>query len=181
MSSWEQLQRHSQVFEEILFLDRTLDTLLTNVIPFRWPDEDLAGPYSTFVGESERVIFSYLHSFNQLEDGAIRFCSLLVEDNELRAYYCERPPFPEDLGSDRLRRSVLAHNIESVSFLYADLDEDRIDIVDEWEDQDYMPLGIQLTVTWTDGARHTWFRRTAGTSYFERWGKWEQKRMAPFL
>ncbi len=176
MSSWEQLESHARGFEDMLSLDRTLDVLLSNVIPFTWPDEELEGrPSMMFRGESGQTTFAYIHSFNRLEDGAIRSCRLMQEKNELVAYYCERPPFPEDLGSDKLRRSVLARNIHSVSFSYMDVEDDRITFIDDWEDRDYMPLAILIRVDWIDGASQNWLRRTAGTSYFERWGKWEQK------
>ena len=79
------------------------------------------------------------------------------------------------MRSDRLRRSVLAYNVASVRFTYYDLDESDIDTTDDWKKQDYLPLAIAIAVQWKDGTRHTWLRRTAGTSYYERWGKWEQK------
>ena len=175
MSSWEQLERHANAFKDVLSLDRTLDNLLSNIIPFTWPDEELEGPKIAFEGERDKVVFTYMHWLNQLEDGAIRLCCLLQEENDLVAYYCERPPFPSSLGSDRLRRSVLARNVESVTFSYVDLDETDLDFVDEWEDRDYLPLGIRVDVTWLNGTTNSWFRRTAGSAYFERWGKWEQK------
>ncbi len=175
MSSWAHLERHAGSFKEVLALDRTLDTLLSNIIPVTWPDEDLEGPKLVFQGENDKLIFTYIHSFNQLEDGAIRSCCLVKEENNLVAYYCERPPFPESLKSDRLNRSVLAHNVDSVEFSFIDLDEVDIEFIDDWEDRDYLPLGVLMHVEWIDGTYNNWFRRTAGSSYFERWGNWEQR------
>ena len=175
MRSWEQIESHSQTLKDLIALDKAIDSILTNVIPLRWPDEDGEGPFLSFVGGRDKLIFNYIHSFNQLEDGAIRSCCLLQEENQLVAYYCERPPFPEDLNSEGVRRSVLAHNVDSISFSYVDLDETDIEFIDDWEDRDYLPLGIQLQVNWLDGRLNKWLKRTAGSSYYERWGKWEQK------
>ena len=175
LSSWEQLERHSHGLQETIALDRVLDNLLANMIPFSWPGEDLEDSSIAFFGENDTVIFTYMHTFNKLEDGAIRSCQLLQEDDEFVAYYCERPPFPEDLSSEKLRRSVLARNVESVSFSYVDLDERDIEFVEEWDDRDYLPLATQIEIIWLDGTERRWFRRSAGSSYFERWGKWEQK------
>ena len=175
MSSWEQLERHAASLKEIMALDRTFDSLLSNIIPFTWPDEDLEGPKLVFQGERDKLVFAYIHSFNQLEDGAIRSCCLVKEDNDLIAYYCERPPFPESLNSEKLRRSVLARNVGSIEFSFIDLNEVDIEFVDDWEDRDYLPLGILVHIEWLDGTYNSWFRRTAGSSYYERWGYWEQK------
>ncbi len=175
MSSWEQLGRHTKSLEELFLLDRSLDALLTNIIPLTWPDEDNIKQESLFFGESNKVVFSYIHSFNQLEDGAIRTCSMFVEDDELVVYYCERPPFPDNLNSDILKRSVLAYGIESIGFAYADMEEGDLEFKDTWEEEDYLPLGIRINVRFLNGAKQSWLRRTAGSSFYERWGKWEQK------
>ncbi len=176
MRSWEQSQTEANQLQELLLVDRTLDSLLTNIIPFTWPNKDFQRPPQTLHGDNEQLYFNYIHSFNRLEDGAIRSCCLLLEKNELVAYYCERPPFPENLNSEYLKRSVLARNVGSISFFYLDRDENaNIDFVNEWEDQDYLPLAILLHIEWENGAAYNWLRRTAGTAYLERWGKWEQR------
>ncbi len=175
MSSWEQLGRHTKSLEELFLLDRSLDSILTNIIPMTWPNEENNKQESLFTGDSDRVVFSYIHSFNRLEDGAIRTCNMFVEDEALVIYYCERPPFPENLNSEIVKRSILAYDIDSVRFTYVDLDEGNLEFKDTWEDEDYLPLGIRVDVRFMNGTRQSWFRRTAGSSFYERWGKYEQK------
>ena len=41
-------------------------------------------------------------------------------------------------------------------------DEDRVDI----------PLAVMTTLTWNDDKKETFLWRTAGNSYYERWGNW---------
>jgi hypothetical protein len=128
-----------------------------------------------FVGEQNAMIAAYMHPFNDPDDGAIRFCALLLEDDELVIYYTNRPPFPLDLDDPSLQRSVLSNDVTDLSFSYADMDEERIEFVDSWDDRDYMPLAINVRVTWNGDEHEDWLRRTGGSSYYERWGNWEQK------
>ncbi len=174
-SSWEQLNRHSQQLENVLLLDRSIDSLLSNIIPFTWPNDDFRRPPLSFRGDSERVDFTYIHAFNRLEDGAIRTCAMLLEDDEFVAYYCERPPFPESLSAEKLRRSVLSHDVDSVSFFYLDQEDEDVEFIDDWGDRDYLPLAILVHVEWNDGTEKNWLRRTGGSSYYERWGRWQQR------
>lgn len=176
MSSWSRLDRHSRKFDEVLLLDRTIDSIFSNIVDFTWPNEDHE-EIPIFVGAPETMTAAYIHPFNRLQDGAIRFCSFSVESSSLVVYYCERPPFPEDPRSPRLHRSVLATNVDRILFSYADLDSDgKIEFVDSWDDRLYLPLAIWIRVVWNDGTHEDWLRRTAGSSWYERRGKWIQKR-----
>lgn len=176
IDSWERLERHHQSFQQFMLLERTVDSILPNLIPFSWPNEDGADTLH-FYGERDAMVGAYIHPFNRLEDGAIRFCGLFLEDDELVAYYCEHPPYPEDNGDDRLRRSVLSREVAEITFRYADLEEGEIVFVEAWEDRDYLPLAVWIRVTWRNDIHADWLRRTAASSYYERWGKWEQKRI----
>ena len=106
---------------------------------------------------------------------AVDGIDLKIEDGEFVVYYCDRPPFPNDLGDERLTRSILTTDVDEIKFKYVDLDDEDIEFIDNWEDRDYMPLGIWVRVVWNDGTHEDWLRRTAGSGYYERWGVWEQK------
>lgn len=174
MDSYDRLTGHSRRFQEQLTLDRTAESCFGNLIPFQWRD-DTGNRVPVFVGETTAVTFAYLHPLNRLEDGAIRFARLVVEDGELVCYYCERPPFPEDLASPRLRRSVLARDVAAVIFAYADLESDVPVLVEDWGDRLHTPLAIRMRVEWTDGTTQTWLYRTGGSGLHERWGRWQQE------
>jgi hypothetical protein len=174
LTSWEQLETYNVEFQERVALDRTFDRILSNAVPFRWPDDVEDGDrreYLAFVGEPEALTVATLHEAYTVEDGALRFCRFEHEDDRLVVYYTNRPPFPEDLDDRRVSRSVLAHGVTRLGFLYASWEDGRIVFIDDWEDRDYMPLAILIQLEWEDGGSENWLRRTAGSSYFESWGK----------
>ncbi len=180
LDSWARLQTNTEKFEEVLLLDRILDTILANVVPFTWP-EDTGTPtppqFLEFQGTADHLITPYLHRFNRLEDGAIRFCGFFLEGESFVVYYCDRPPFPEDLGADGVRRVVLANNVKEVSFFYADLQDDVLEFEESWdEENEYLPLAVMVQIEWNDGMHENWLRRTAGSDFYGRWGKWQQNR-----
>lgn len=185
--SWEQLEREASNFEELLVLDRTIDNMFTNIIPFRWPSEDDElnnREFSVFEGDSQSLLFAYIHRVNRASplgaehdwdqnEGGIRFCLMRQEREELVVYYCNRPPFPDRLGSERLTRTVLSRDVRSLAFSFLDLDEEADEMVwvTDWEDRDYLPLAIRLDLGWHDKDREaSWLRRTAGSGYFEHLG-----------
>lgn len=173
MQSWDRQVVHARHFESTLVLDRTLDTILSNTIPFTWPD-DTYPDQPIFSGARDQVTLAYLHRVHRMEDGAIRFCHLRQEDAELVAYYCERPPFPLELYDERLTRTVLASGVEWVDFSYADYEEEQIYFTEDWGERLQLPLAIQVRVRWEDGREQQWLRRTAGSSFYERLGAWER-------
>ena len=74
--------------------------------------------------------------------------------------------------------SILADNVENVSFQYATVAEDEkssefLEWVEEWEeDRIDIPLAMMVTLTWKDETSETFLWRTAGSGYYERWGAW---------
>ncbi len=174
--SWGRLHREQQRFAELLVLDRTLDTLLTNMVPFRWKDED-GKPLSFFVGQADRVQFATLHRVNDVSEGALRFVDLSVSENELVAIYQDRPIAEGNDANPNACLSVLAQGIEGVDFQYADrVEEDQVEWLPEWDtERKEIPLAVMVTVRWQDGRTESWLRRTAGSGYHERWGKWQPR------
>ena len=180
--SWGRLHREQQRFAELLVLDRTLDTILTNVVPFSWKDDENED-VSVFLGESDRLRVTYLHRLNEVADGAIRFVELALEEGCLVAYYRQRPFWDLEDVRDSVKKSVLAEEAQAVSFQYADwTEEDELDWLDEWdEEREDLPLAVLITVEWEDGRSESWLRRTAGSGYRERWGKWHPKSLEDAL
>lgn len=172
--SYGQLMRQQESLNELMMLDRTLDSLLTNAVPFTWTDKDKK-PVLLFRGESDRLVLSYKHRLNNVSDGALRFAGLVVEDGELRVYYQERPVLDLAKLGPAARMTVLARGVRQVQFRYADgkASAREIEWLDEWDpDRPELPLGIMVLVDWEDGLQESWVRRTAGSGWYERFGNW---------
>ncbi|MGI5924510.1 MAG: PulJ/GspJ family protein [Lentisphaeria bacterium] len=183
---WSRLIVERNRFQELLDLDRSIDNILTHAVPFLWPDPDadLFKEVPFVLATPNTLRIAYLHRLNDLEEGAIRFVEIAIKDGALCATYSDRPfLYWEDAGN-RVWSSVLAHDVESVSFLYADWNDDATGLweerflwQDEWEtvesEREDIPLAIMMTLVWKDGRIESWLRRTMGNSYRERYGKWE--------
>lgn len=184
--SWSRIIVERNRFQELLDLDRTIDGIFTHAVPFLWPDPDadLYQEVPFVVAGPNSLRIAYLHRLNDLDEGAIRFVEIAIKDDALCATYSDRPfLYWEDAG-DRVWTSVLARDVESVSFLYADWNDDSTGLwadrflwQNEWETVEServdIPLAIMMTLVWKDGRIESWLRRTMGNSYRERYGKWE--------
>lgn len=185
--SWQSLQIRRNQLSELMVIDRAFEAMLPNIIPFNWPDPeaDTIEEKPVLVAESQNLRCAYMHRLNDLQEGAIRFCELFVEDNKLIMRYSDRPFINWEDAGDRVWSTTLAEEIDSIEFSYADWDADVTS--DNWEEgliwTDYwdnveverydVPLAIRITIHWLDGRGYTWLRRTMGNSYRERFGKWE--------
>lgn len=148
-------------------IDRVMDGNIRNLIPFQWEDEDTHESRYVFEGETDSLHFTALRRTYGNDRGALLFVRIRAEDDELVAEYSSysRLPWLEE-GKQEYAREVLAKNVRSVRFLYADLDDDEIVLEDTWVEEDHnnLPLAIQMTVEWLDGTSERWLRRIAGSS-----------------
>ncbi len=172
--SWQKISRKREQFREVLKIDRTLDTVLSNIVPFTWPNDERRET-GIFQGRSDQLDFAYRHTPNNLQDGALRFAQLRVENEQLVMFYQERPLI-DGTATPALRRSVLAKGVARIDCLYADWSPDSgLEWVDIWNlesDRDETPLAVLVWVHWLDGRWECWLRRTAGSGHRERWGNW---------
>lgn len=184
--SWSKIVVERNRFNELLVLDRALDTVLCHVVPFVWTDreEELSPEVPFIIATGDVLRCAYLHRLNSPEEGAIRFVELSVRDNNLLATYSDRPFLYWGDVAERVWTSVLATDVSAVSFRYADWRSDDSDIWpdrlfwrEEWEtaesERTDVPLAILVTVFWQDGRIESWLRRTMGNGYRERYGRWE--------
>ncbi|MFA5204428.1 MAG: hypothetical protein WC708_08485 [Lentisphaeria bacterium] len=177
VKSWRRLTAEQDRFSDLLTVDRTLDSVLTNVIPFRWRDSDNE-ERAVFLGEPHRVRLAYRHPLNQPADGAIRFFALEAEHGELRACTWERPFVDWNKAGPAAAVTVLTTGVSGLDIRYADqpgtTTNDPLVWKDDWDParRREPPLAIWVTVTWADGRVESWLRRTAGSGQFERFHDW---------
>lgn len=172
--SWGRLQAEQTRFQNEMALDRALDSILTNIVPFVWRDEDNQ-PLPAFQGESSRLIVACLRGCDDPHDGSLRFVGLKVDDHRLVAEYQYRPFLTWGAVSDITCTSVLAEAVSEVRFSYAKATaEGEIEWQEQWDnEEDGFPVGIMVRVFWENGWEQNWVRRTSGNGFRERWGKWE--------
>lgn len=187
--SWGRLTVERNRFNELIAMDRAIDSILTNAIPFMWKTEEdgLVEEMPFIVAEENYLRIAYMHRLNDPDEGAIRFVEFSLEDGRLLAVYTDRPfIYWDEIDEDRRTVSELAVDVASVEFEYADWSSD---VADDWserlfwryewvedEDEDIrrdIPLAIRMTVTWEDGRQECWLRRTMGNGYRERYGTYE--------
>ena len=185
--TWTRLTVERNRFNELLAMDRVIDTMLSNAVPFIWRDtsDELSGTAPFIIAEEDRLRVATLHRLNDAEDGALRFAELYLEDGDLKVTYTNRPFMDwSEVADDRRMTSILTTEVETLQFEYADWSSD---VADEWQDRLFwrtdwetedsertdIPLAIKMTVTWKDGRQECWLRRTVGNSFRERYGTYK--------
>ena len=187
--SWARLTVERNRFDELLSMDRAIDSILTNAIPFMWKEvvDGLSSEIPFIVAEGDYLRIAYLHPLNDADEGAIRFVEFILEQGELKAVYTDRPFASwDEIDEERRTVCLLSTEVESLEFEYADWSSDvsddwaeRLFWRTEWQDEDAdeersdIPLAIRMTVTWEDGRQECWLRRTMGNSFRERYGTYK--------
>jgi type II secretion system protein J len=174
--SWSRIRKQSKRLKAYQTIDRVVDYAVRNAVPFKWQDKNLKNRL-VFKGDSNEVVLAYLHRVTNVKKGGIRFIKLSLENGELIALYRHTPILywlNEDLESI-CQKEVIARDVESISFLYADREENGIAWSDDWDEETEknIPLGIQMTIEFKNGRKASWLRRTAGSSFESEYGKRE--------
>ena len=164
----------SDELEKYQVLDRVFTSSIRNAVPFYWKD-NTNNRKSVFSGDTNKLSFAYLHRIVGSDDGGIRFIQFYLEGDNLVAVYKKIPILPWDQATLKLTdKEVLASGVRSLSFSYADSDNrGRVVWMRSWNSSvgNYnIPLAIQVTVEWKNGAKEYWLRRTAGSGQFESLG-----------
>ena len=158
-------------------IDRLVDMHFRNMIPFHWKDEEENNEEKfLFEGKSDSILFPALRRSYSGESSGLIFLKIFVEEDELIAEYSPYPrPYWVKEGTYPVTREVIAKNVKSVSFLYAELNEEEdsgLEWHDNWEEEEHeaIPLAVQMTVEWNDGKKECWLRRVAGASKYSTLG-----------
>ncbi len=172
---------HNKVamLSERLERNRKLDKvaeLMGNTIPFFWKDEtDDNQEHLVFDGMEDELYFTAMRLPNSDGKGAFIFVRLyLNDDNALACDYKDTPllPWLESDEQSNVKTVILAENVASLTFTYADYDdEDEIEWLEVWDqdDDEYLdrlPAAVGFTVEFENGEKLSYLRRTAGLSAF---------------
>ena len=180
-TSMEVQNDRTEHIDGLVRLDRSLKKMFSNMVQYTWRDENNERlPH--FLGLSDSIRLAHLNRVNNLQDGGLRFAEIYVDENsQLIARYQNRPfRNAEELNEDAYI-SILSESVESIQFDYASVEEDRsssedLEWLQEWSDERLdIPLAVMITVNWTEESgkgSETFLWRTAGNSYYERWGAW---------
>ncbi|MDT8390546.1 MAG: hypothetical protein RRC34_08570 [Lentisphaeria bacterium] len=162
-NSWRRLSLENRRMRDLLALDRTLDSILSQTVAFSWRDKD-DEPFVFFDGKPDSVRLVYRHVPGTYDEGGLRFVDIRVIDAKLVAVYQDRPV--EDMGGDfsNASTSVLSEEVDHIELSYADADPATgWQWLDEW-DYDTVhsetPPAIAIQVFWRDGRWESWLRRT---------------------
>ena len=171
--TWEAASGLTARLDEYRRIDTVMDTLIRNAVPFNWPDKEGTNETSSdliFDGQEDSVFFTSIRRAYAGSEGSLLFVRIRLEDGDLVADCSLYPRFPwldEDDEDMPWTREVLARKVRSVSFLYADRnDNGELEWEEaEWdrEEKKYLPLAVRMTVVWEDGTEESWLRRTAGS------------------
>ena len=159
---------------ERMAIDRIWDSTLTNMLPFKWKDDNNESRY-VFEGKNDELLVTSLRRVYGNDHSALVFIRLKVEDEKLIAVYSDYPylPWEEEEPGAVTRREVIAENISHISFQYAEQTEaNEIEWFEEWEEEEHnnLPLAIRMTVEWKNGTKEYWLRRTCGVNYNSNFG-----------
>ena len=182
--TWTRLTVERNRFNELLAMDRVIDSLLSNAVPFIWRDtsEELTTTAPFIIAEEDRLRVASIHRLNDADEGALRFAEFYLEDGDLKVTYSDRPFMDwSEVAEDKQRTCILTTDVDSLAFEYADWSSD---VSTEWRDRMFwrvdwettdsgrtdIPLAIKMTVTWKDGREECWLRHTVGNSFRERYG-----------
>ncbi|MCI5779496.1 MAG: hypothetical protein MR051_06760 [Lentisphaeria bacterium] len=162
--------RATDRLKESMAIDNLMDSLVRNMIPFRWPDDD-GTDRLVFNGDEHEMLFTTLRRTYGDRPGALIFIRVKVEEDELVAEYSPypRPPWLEE-HDDNLpwTREVLASGVRQVTFAYAENStehEGAVEFLETYleEENSSLPLAVKMTVEWQDGRTEQWLRRVAGS------------------
>lgn len=166
--TWRKVSEQDERLRQYQMIDRIAETAFRNAIPFHWRTRSNQ-EVLCFDGKSDSVMLPYLHRIGSRELGAIRFLRLYVKDYRLYAEYRHTPIMPMDSDNDEnFELEVLAENVKTIKFCYADYDNNKLVWYDLWDNDQRrnLPVALQMEVEFYNGAKQVWLRRTAGNDFF---------------
>ncbi len=182
-NAWQRTARSSEKLHTYMAVDRIMDSRVRMLVRFRWKYDDYSG--ILFDGKPDSMFFTCITRYSPGSPSAFLFIRLRCEDGKLLADYSPYPRVQwadaDDEKNNFPSTEVIAENVKSISFLYANEEDSEIQWYDRWKeygpdavgketaetaDVTYLPvpLAVQLKIEFTDGTSECWLRRTAGNS-----------------
>lgn len=178
--TWVRSQQRSERLKKLIIIDKIVEANFPNIVPFEWRDDKLK-KRNIFYGDDNKVIFAVAHRVNDMHEGGLRFISIFRDSNDqLIIAFRNTPILFWDEGLTPTKDEIIAEDIESLRFTYADMDRERNLIWEEdWDEEERknIPMAIQMTIEWRDGTKHSWLKRTAGSGKRENYGKRDYDRV----
>ena len=171
-NGYQRSAKASVKLREYMAIDRVWDDGVRNMVPFKWRDSNNESRF-VFNGEENEILFTTLRRADGNAPGALLFVHIFLEDEKLIAEYSFFPRLPwaeeEDDDMGEFTREILAENIESLTFMYAEKSEDEeepVEWLETWEEEEHdaIPLAVRMNIEWKDGTKEQWLRRVAGIS-----------------
>ncbi len=174
---WSGLQTQARILAECQAVDRIAESAFRNAFPFSWTDEDNTdSPILLFIGNSYECYFTYRHPAAGDPPTTLRFIRIYLEHEKVMAEYRNTPCLPENARrgyEENIQREVIASGVNKLTFNYAyrDPQSGSVSWITSWdnEEEETIPIAINMYIEWADGSRHAWLRRTAGNGFAENY------------
>lgn len=173
--SWSKIKENTARLEDMVKLDRIVNNVFRNAVPFHWPDENRKNK-QIFKGKSDSIRMAYLHRINSDKENGIRFIEFSLREGQLIAKYRDFPMTEEN--PEHCTEEILISRVQKLEFRYAERADGEIVWSSEFNEiaAENIPMAIRMTITLEDGEIVDFLRRTAGNSYVSTYGKCDEKK-----
>ena len=166
--------------DQLQAIDRICDTVIKNMVPFKWKNRDSLKVQQVFKGESNETIFAYLHRVNDVKEGGLRFVKIYLENQEVKVQYRKYPILHWGENDTNLKTEIIAKGVKELTFLYIDTksgSQYELEWDDSWDEDSNpnIPLAVQMKIEWNNGKSEVWLRRVAGSSRYSSYGVRQNK------
>jgi len=155
-------------------MERVADVVLRNMVLLHFKD-DTGTEKSCFLGDSDRMAAAYRCHSPGPDNSALGFAAFALRDGNFIVQRRKEPYlyFKRNVMPETLQEEVLAKHVESLQFLYAGYEEGNLVWQTDWKEneKDLLPMAVAWIITFEDGTKLKFIRRTPGVSYYTSFGK----------
>ena len=178
--TWKLQKMEAERLQGLLAAERTADRIIRNLLPMHWNDDNHEAR-NVFLGDPQVMAGAYRHEADSETGSAIGYAAIGLRDHQLILQYRDAPIlyFREDPLPESLREEVLLTHVETIQFLYAEYENGILVWQEDWleEERTVLPLAVAWIITFEDGSRVTFLRRTPGASFVSSFGRRDDARI----